>query len=102
MDLILPLLSSLFPSHLFDLQPEDIDLFEAVLYALSSVLNFPTLSPASHLFTHSLQLLNLLLQDCTVIEKVTVVLLVLTETLTGVTELNRKGIFLFQQLRELK
>ena len=58
--------------------------------------------PAPHLLTHSLQLLNLLLQDCTVIEKVTVVLLVLAETLTGVTELNRKGIFLFQQLRELK
>ena len=83
-------------------QPEDIHLFDAALYALSSALNFPTLFPASHLLTHHLQLLNLLLQNRAVIEKLAVVLLVLTETLTGVTELNGKSIFLFQQLRELK
>lgn len=77
--------------------------FHGALWTSSLALNSPTLLPASCLLcTHRLQLLNLLLQDCTVVEEVTVVLLALTETLAGVTELNGKGVLLFEQLGELR
>lgn len=53
---------------------------------------FPSLSASPY----RLQLLDLLLQDRAVTEKVTVVLLVLAKTLTGIAQLNWKGILLFE------
>lgn len=50
----------------------------------------------------SLQLLHLPLQDGTVVEEVTVVMLAVTETLVGVPELGGEDVLLLKQLRELK
>lgn len=60
------------------------------------------LSPPSLLLPYRLQLLHLLLQDGAVVEEVTVVVLVLAETLAGVTELGGEDVLLLEQLRELK
>ena len=47
---------------------------------------------------YRLQLLHLLLQDSAVLGEVTVVMLVLAETLAGIAELDGEGILLLQQL----
>lgn len=57
--------------------------------------------PSLSLPPYLLELLHLLLQDSTGIEEITI-MLDLTETLAGISQLDREGIHLFTQLRELK
>ena len=53
---------------------------------------------SEHFLPYRLQLLHLLLQDSAVLGEVTVVMLVLAETLAGIAELDGEGVLLLQQL----